>query len=89
MLIALPNPDGSFHAVLFAQGDPGFEALATPQAARAFFASFRRAGVAGGFRDAGRQLQGQLGTIHRPWQAGRVLLTGMRPTRSCPSMARD
>ncbi len=82
MLIALPNPDGSFTATLFlaAQGDPGFAALATPQAARAFFAAQ--------FPDTlallpdfeaqyARNPQGQLGTVHCwPWQAGRVLLIG-------------
>jgi len=41
MLIALPNPDGSFTATLFlaAQGDPGFATLAAPAAAHAFFAA--------------------------------------------------
>ncbi len=82
MLIALPNPDGSFTATLFlaAQGDPGFAALATPEAAHAFFAEQ--------FPDAlallpdfeaqfARNPQGKLGTIHCwPWQAGRVLLIG-------------
>lgn len=40
MLIALPNPDGSFTCTLFLQheGDPGFDALDTPEHVRAFFA---------------------------------------------------
>lgn len=39
MLIALPNPDGSFTATLFLpnQGDPSFAALADPGSARALF----------------------------------------------------
>ncbi len=82
MLIALPNPDGSFTATLFlaAQGEPGFSALSTPRAAHAFFAEQ--------FPDAlallpdfetqfAQHPQGQLGTLYCwPWQAGRVLLIG-------------
>ena len=82
MLIALPNPDGSFTATLFlaAQGDPGFATLAAPAAAHAFFAAQ--------FPDALALLpdfqaqfahnpQGKLGTVHCwPWQSGRVLLIG-------------
>lgn len=39
MLIALPNPDGSFTATLFMpnDGQPSFASLATPDAARALF----------------------------------------------------
>ncbi|MBE0644467.1 MAG: FAD-dependent monooxygenase [Bacteroidetes bacterium] len=39
MLIALPNPDGSFTCTLFLQqeGDPGFSSLDTPAGVRAFF----------------------------------------------------
>ncbi len=40
MLIALPNPDGSFTCTLFLQheGDPGFSSLDTPERVRVFFA---------------------------------------------------
>ncbi|MBR9974360.1 MAG: FAD-dependent monooxygenase [Bacteroidetes bacterium] len=40
MLIALPNPDGSFTCTLFLQhdGDPGFSSLDTPDRVRAFVA---------------------------------------------------
>lgn len=39
MLIGLPNPDHSFTMTLFMpfEGDPGFDDLQTPEAARAFF----------------------------------------------------
>lgn len=39
MLIALPNPDGSFTCTLFFpfEGDPSFESLDTPEKARRFF----------------------------------------------------
>jgi kynurenine 3-monooxygenase len=39
MCIALPNAEGSFTVTLFlsSQGDPSFETIATPAAARAFF----------------------------------------------------
>ena len=82
MLIALPNPDGSFTATLFlsAHGDPGFAALATPEAARAFFAAQfpdTLALLPDFETQCARNPQGQLGTIHCwPWQAGRVLLIG-------------
>jgi kynurenine 3-monooxygenase len=82
MLIALPNPDGSFTATLFlaAQGAPGFAALSTAGAAHAFFDEQ--------FPDAlallpdfaaqfARHPQGKLATLYCwPWQAGRVLLIG-------------
>ena len=82
MLIALPNPDGSFTATLFlpAKGNPGFDTLATPGAARAFFAAR--------FPDALRVMddfdaqfaqhpQGKLATLYCwPWHAGTVLLVG-------------
>ena len=82
MLIALPNPDGSFTATLFlaARGDPGFAALATPEAAHAFFAAQFPDALAL-LPDFGAQFarhpQGKLGTLYCwPWQAGRVLLIG-------------
>lgn len=41
MMIALPNPDGSFTCTLFLpfEGEKSFEALASPQAVREFFAT--------------------------------------------------
>ena len=83
MLIALPNPDGSFTATLFlpARGAvPSFESLNAPGAARAFFAAQ--------FPDALRLLpdfdsqyvrhpQGKLATLYCwPWHSGRTLLIG-------------
>ncbi len=82
MLIALPNPDGSFTATLFlpTQGTPGFDTLTTPQRARDFFAAQ--------FPDAlalipdfdtqfAHNPQGQLATLHCwPWHVQRVLLIG-------------
>ena len=82
MLIALPNPDGSFTATLFlaAQGAPGFAALSTPGAAHAFFAEqFPDALALLPDFDAqfARNPQGKLGTLYCwPWQAERVLLIG-------------
>jgi kynurenine 3-monooxygenase len=83
MLIALPNPDGSFTATLFLprHGPAGFDALRDAQAVRAFFERE--------FPGALKHLpqlesafaanpQGLLGTVRtRPWQVlGRVLLLG-------------
>jgi kynurenine 3-monooxygenase len=82
MLIALPNPDRSFTATLFlpAHGAGSFESLATPAAARAWFAAQ--------FPDAlalmpdfdeqfARHPQSQLATLHCwPWRAPGALLVG-------------
>jgi kynurenine 3-monooxygenase len=85
MLIALPNPDGSFTATLFlprtgAAGEPSFAAIATPAAARGFFAEQ--------FPDALELIpdfdaqfashpQARLATLRCwPWHRGRVLLVG-------------
>ncbi len=82
MLIALPNPDGSFTATLFlpARGTPSFEALAPVARAREFFARQ--------FPDAlallpdfdvqyMRNPQGKLATLYCwPWHQQRVLLIG-------------
>lgn len=82
MLIALPNPDGSFTATLFlaAQGEPGFSSLSTPGAAHAFFAA-QFPDTLALLPDFESQFahnpQGKLGTIYCwPWQAGHVLLIG-------------
>ena len=82
MLIALPNPDGSFTATLFlaTHGTPGFDTLVAPSQARDFFASQ--------FPDAlalmpdfdlqfTRNPRGRLGTLYCwPWHLQRVLLIG-------------
>jgi kynurenine 3-monooxygenase len=82
MLIALPNPDGSFTATVFlpAQGTPGFDQLSAPGQARAFFAAQ--------FPDAlalipdfdeqfARHPPAQLGTLYCwPWHIQRLLLIG-------------
>lgn len=82
MLIALPNPDGSFTATLFlpARGAPGFDTLAAPAQARAFFAAQ--------FPDAltlmpdfdgqfTQNPQGKLATLYCwPWHVQRLLLIG-------------
>jgi kynurenine 3-monooxygenase len=82
MLIALPNPDGSFTATLFLarSGEPSFAGLADAASARGFFAAQ--------FPDALELLpdfaaqfaqhpQSQLATLRCwPWHQGRVLLLG-------------
>ena len=83
MLIALPNPDGSFTATLFLQAQgaaPSFETLAAPGAARSFFAAE--------FPDAlallpdfdlqyQRNPQGKLATLYCwPWHQHGTLLIG-------------
>jgi kynurenine 3-monooxygenase len=83
MLIALPNPDGSFTATLFLArtGDPGFDRLGQPAAVREFFQR-EFADAAARMPDLERQFalhpQGLLGTVYcQGWQAaGRVLLLG-------------
>ena len=82
MLIALPNPDGSFTATLFlpAVGLPSFAALATPGAARRFFLEQFPDALAA-IPDFDRQFashpQGQLGTVYCwPWHRQRALLIG-------------
>jgi kynurenine 3-monooxygenase len=82
MLIALPNPDGSFTATLFlpAQGAPGFDTLASAAQARAFFeAQFPDALAL--IPDFDRQFmqnpQGKLATLYCwPWHVQRLLLIG-------------
>jgi kynurenine 3-monooxygenase len=83
MLIALPNPDGTFTATLFLarEGAGSFAALADPDRVRALFQRE--------FADAAQLMphlieefanhpQGQLGTVYtRPWHVGgQVLLVG-------------
>jgi len=82
MLIALPNPDGSFTATLFLaeRGLQSFESLDSPLAARRFFAEQ--------FPDAlallpdfelqfARHPQGHLSTVYCwPWHQHRTLLIG-------------
>jgi len=82
MLIALPNPDGTFTATLFLPrtGPVSFASLAAPGAVADFFARQ--------FPDTVSLMpqlaaefaahpQGQLGTVHaEPWHAGQVLLLG-------------
>ena len=82
MLIALPNPDGSFTATLFlpASGTPGFDSLASPAQARAFFAAQFPDALAL-MPDFDRQFaqhpQGQLATLYCwPWHVQRALLIG-------------
>ncbi len=82
MLIALPNPDKSFTATLFlpAHGAPGFDTLASPVQARAFFAAqFPDALTL--IPDFDRQFiqnpQGKLATLYCwPWHVQRFLLIG-------------
>ena len=82
MLIALPNPDGSFTATLFlpARGAPSFETLASSAAAREFFAQqFPDALALMPDFDAQfmRNPQGKLATLYCwPWHQQRVLLIG-------------
>ena len=82
MLIALPNPDGSFTATLFlpARGDPGFSSLTAPGAARAFFAAQfpdALALIPDFDRQYGAHPQGKLATLYCwPWHVQRVLLIG-------------
>lgn len=83
MLIALPNPDGTFTCTLFLpwEGTPGFNQLTTPEAIQAFFEVE--------FPDARPLIEnltdtflanptGRLGTLHCwPWNdRGQVLLLG-------------
>jgi kynurenine 3-monooxygenase len=92
MLIALPNPDGSFTATLFLparpapaaggleRDEPAFASLTTPAAARAFFtAQFPDALAL--MPDFDRQFmqhpQGRLATLYCwPWHVQRALLIG-------------
>ena len=82
MLIALPNPDQSFTATLFlpARGAGGFESLAAPGAARAFFtAQFPDAlALMPDFdREFALHPQGRLATLYCwPWHLQHVLLIG-------------
>ena len=82
MLIALPNPDGSFTATLFlpARGAPSFETLDSSAAAREFFAQqFPDALALMPDFDAQfmRNPQGKLATLYCwPWHQQRVLLIG-------------
>jgi kynurenine 3-monooxygenase len=82
MLIALPNPDHSFTATLFAPqtGDAGFDTLGSGAAVQEFFQrEFTTAAalipdLTAQFRD---HPCGHLGTIHAdPWACGGVLLLG-------------
>jgi kynurenine 3-monooxygenase len=82
MLIALPNPDGSFTATLFLAraGTPSFASLHDPASARAFFAA-QFADALALIPDFDRQFaqhpQSRLATLHCwPWHYGRVLLIG-------------
>jgi kynurenine 3-monooxygenase len=82
MLIALPNPDGSFTATLFlaARGTPGFDTLVSPSQARDLFAAQFPDALAL-MPDFDRQYaqhpQAQLATLYCwPWQVQRVLLIG-------------
>jgi kynurenine 3-monooxygenase len=82
MLIALPNPDRSFTATLFlpAHGAPGFDSLAQPAQARAFFAA-EFADALALISDFDRQFsqhpQGKLATLYCwPWHVQRLLLIG-------------
>ena len=83
MLIALPNPDGSFTATLFLRAHgaaPSFETLAAPGAARSFFAAeFPDALALLPDFDAQylRHPQGKLATLHCwPWHQHGTLLIG-------------
>jgi kynurenine 3-monooxygenase len=82
MLIALPNPDRSFTATLFlpAHGADSFEALASPAAARAWFAAQfpdALALIADFEQQFMQHPQSQLGTLHCwPWRAPGALLIG-------------
>ena len=83
MLIALPNPDGTFTLTLFLAraGEQSFAALSDDAALGQFFAAqfpdlaAYHAGLCADFR---RNPQGQLATVHaRGWHlGGRVLLLG-------------
>ena len=82
MLIALPNPDGSFTATLFlpARGTPSFESLVSPTAARDFFAQ-QFPGALALMPDFDAQFmrnpQGKLATLYCwPWHQQRALLIG-------------
>ncbi len=82
MLIALPNPDRSFTATLFAPhtGEPGFNTLGTDTAVQEFFerefptAAALIPNLTLQFR---KHPQGHLGTVHAdPWACGGTLLLG-------------
>ena len=82
MLIALPNPDGSFTATLFlpARGRPGFDTLTSPAAARAFFGEQFPDALAL-IPDFDRQFslhpRGKLATLYCwPWHSHHLLLIG-------------
>lgn len=82
MLIALPNPEGSFTATLFLArtGNPSFATLGDPGSARAFFATQFPDALAL-IPDFDAQFathpQSQLATLRCwPWHQGRVLLLG-------------
>jgi kynurenine 3-monooxygenase len=82
MLIALPNPDHSFTATLFAprSGLAGFDNLGSDAAVEEFFQR-EFAGAAALIPDLAAQFRdhpcGHLGTIHAdPWACGAVLLLG-------------
>lgn len=82
MLIALPNPEGSFTATLFlpAHGTPGFDTLTSPSLARAFFAAQFPDALAL-IPDFDHQFiqnpQGKLATLYCwPWHLRRLLLIG-------------
>lgn len=82
MLIALPNPGGTFTATLFlpALGAPSFDSLASPALARAFFAA-QFPDALNLIPDFDRQFthnpQGKLATLYCwPWHVQRLLLIG-------------
>jgi kynurenine 3-monooxygenase len=81
MLIALPNPDGSFTATLFLPhtGEPSFAAV-TPERAAEFFRREFPDAIALMPRfdeDYARHPVGILGTVHcRPWSHRHLLLIG-------------
>ncbi|HEV7432323.1 MAG TPA: NAD(P)/FAD-dependent oxidoreductase, partial [Steroidobacteraceae bacterium] len=82
MLIALPNPDGTFTATLFlpVRGMPGFDSFTAPDQARAFFAAQFPDALAL-IPDFDHQFmqhpQGKLATLYCwPWHVQRLLLIG-------------
>ncbi len=82
MLIALPNPDGSFTATLFlpAHGTPGFDTLTSPALAHAFFAAQfpdALALIPDFTQQFAQHPQGKLATLYCwPWHLRRLLLIG-------------
>jgi len=82
MLIALPNPDGTFTATLFLphRGEPSFASVARAQARAFFEREFADAVplISALEREYAEHPVGHLGTVHcRPWSAeNRVLLVG-------------